>query len=107
MPLHKMPQSSVSSPEHNIAQQAAYLSNKYGGRGSRRGSGNRAAGVPFQDQQATGHRNSIDYAYPPPVREKESADEAGMRMIEENAIKGGHGVPLSSKHDKKIIGNIR
>ncbi|CAD6572710.1 MAG: Vacuolar protease A [Cyphobasidiales sp. Tagirdzhanova-0007] len=89
MPIHKMPQPSVASPEQSIAQQAAYLTNKYA---------NRAKNL-FTDQ--AGSRDN--YAYPPPQL---SPEEASMRHIETNAVKGGHGVPLSNYLNAQYFSEI-
>lgn len=80
MPIHKAKQPIVASPEHAVAQQAAYLSNKYRNL--------------FQDQSGSSS-DRYQYAYPPP---QQSAEEAEMRSLEANAAKGGHGVPLSSEY---------
>lgn len=79
MPIRKASQPAVASPEHAIAQQAAYLTNKYTNM--------------FKDQSQPASER-YRYAYPPA---KQSADEAEMRSLEANMAKGGHGVPLSSE----------
>jgi hypothetical protein len=79
MPIHKAEQPSVASPEHFVAQQAAYLTAKYK--------------ALFTDQSSSNGNRQM-YAYPPP---KPSAQEGEMRALEENAAKHGHGVPLSSR----------
>ena len=83
MPIHKAEQPAVASPEHLIAQQAAYLTNKYKNL--------------FTDQSSNANRHM--YAYPPP---KPSAQEGEMRALEENAAKNGHGVPLSSQSQRSV-----
>lgn len=78
MPIKKAEQPAIHSAEHLVAQQAQYLSNKYQGM--------------FRDQSnANGDRHLYGY---PPVK---SLQEQEMRALEENAAKGGHGVPLSSE----------
>lgn len=76
MPIYKAEQPAVASPEHFVAQQAAYLTAKYKNL--------------FTDQSNSRQM----YAYPPP---KQSAQEGEMRALEANAAKAGHGVPLSSE----------
>jgi len=87
MPIHKAEQPSVASPEHFVAQQAAYLTAKYK--------------ALFTDQSSSSNRQM--YAYPPP---KPSAQEGEMRALEENAAKHGHGVPLSNYLNAQYFSEI-